>query len=108
MYLFLTEGNRSILKYICKEHKNSPGRCVIHKETLFKKMYISVINAFSHVLLLKDKHRLLLSNHHLEANLRISISNIIPDMEILCKKMASHPAHLIRCPEWSLPLRHSD
>ncbi|KAE9530082.1 hypothetical protein AGLY_011544 [Aphis glycines] len=49
--------------------------------------------AFSQLQIIKNKHRSCISQQSLEANLRISVSNITPDINMLCKNMQAHPSH---------------
>lgn len=43
--------------------------------------------AFSQLQIIKNQHRSCLSQHSLEANLRIAVSNITPDINMLCKNI---------------------
>ncbi|KAL4089671.1 hypothetical protein QTP88_024670 [Uroleucon formosanum] len=49
--------------------------------------------AFSQLQIIKNQHRSCLSQHSLEANLRIAVSNITPDINMLCKNIQAHPSH---------------
>jgi len=79
--------------WICRQ-KEYPA---IAKEALLRLMPFATTylceTAFSSLLVIKNKHRSCLSTNILEQNLRISISEILPDIDYLCKNMQSHPCH---------------
>ncbi|CAI6354690.1 unnamed protein product [Macrosiphum euphorbiae] len=49
--------------------------------------------AFSQLQIIKNKHRSCISQQSLEANLRISVSNITPDINMLCENIQAQPSH---------------
>ncbi|XP_060873903.1 SCAN domain-containing protein 3-like [Metopolophium dirhodum] len=49
--------------------------------------------AFSQLQIIKNKHRSCISQQSLESNLRISVSNITPDINMLCENMQAQPSH---------------
>jgi hypothetical protein len=62
---------------------------------LFASKYLCE-TTFSQLQIIKNKHRFCLSEETLEANLRITVSNITPDIDLLCKNMQTHPLHLLK------------
>ena len=50
-------------------------------------------SAFSSLLFIKNKYRSCLSTESVENNLRIVISDISPDIDLLCNNIQAHPSH---------------
>jgi hypothetical protein len=69
--------------------------------------------AFSSLLEIKNKHKACLSTQAFEPNLRISISNVAPDTDLLCRNIQSNPSryselvNLEGCSKFEVRFSHS-
>lgn len=87
-------NEKSLTEFWIRRQQEYPS---IAKEALINLMPFATTylceTAFSTLLIIKNKHRSCLSTNALEQNLRISISDISPDIDLLCKDIQSHPSH---------------
>lgn len=87
-------NEKSITEFWIRRQQEYPS---ISKEALLKLMPFATTylceTAFSSLLIIKSKHRSCISTNALEQNLRIGISEILPDIDYLCQNMQSHPSH---------------